>query len=165
MLKISGLCTNMSFLGCVGYLMEKTGLSDDLENVFGYNTVSNRINGNAFTRTRRGHFLMDVVLNILLLVDALEPHMSYLYLTAKYSWRTKKNHLDICDTKIPGRDIKVAEKCILTAKEIFAQLISNPDAMVDEESKRSDIAIQEKLEQEKEKKLDKPYQLSVAAIY
>ena len=71
-LKIGGLHTIMSFLGSIGHLMANTGLSDALETVYAKNTIEHMMSGKAISRAIRGHFLVDAVLNGLLLERSLK---------------------------------------------------------------------------------------------
>ena len=71
-LRIGGLQTEMSYLGCIGRLMENSGLSETLEVVYGINAVTHMLSGKTVARARRGHFLVDAKLNIILLADALQ---------------------------------------------------------------------------------------------
>ena len=67
-----GLHTEMSYLGCIGCLMENSGLSEALEVVYGSNAVKHMLSGKAVARARRDHFLVDAALNIILIADALQ---------------------------------------------------------------------------------------------
>ena len=100
------------------------------------------------------HFLIDTVLIILLFAIALEFHMPHTRLSdSEILWGKEEESLtDTYDVKIPGGDTNVVESYISTAKEIFTYLISNLDAVIDEESMKGVMAIHEKLKQEKEKK-------------
>lgn len=50
----------MSFLGCIGYLMKGSGLLESLEIVYGANTVNHILSGTAYSGALlRGHFLMN----------------------------------------------------------------------------------------------------------
>jgi len=71
-LRIGGLHTEMSYLGCIGRLMENSGLSEALEVVYGSNAVTHMLSGKAVARARRGHFLVDAALNIILIADAFQ---------------------------------------------------------------------------------------------
>ena len=61
--RLGGFHTEMSFLGCVGQLMENTGLEELLCTVYAPNTVSHMLSGKAIARAIRGHFLVDDALN------------------------------------------------------------------------------------------------------
>ena len=62
----------MSFLGCIGHLMENSGLCETLEVVYGSNAVTHMLSGKVLVRARRGHFLVDAALNIILAADAFQ---------------------------------------------------------------------------------------------
>ena len=57
----------MNFLGCVGTLMANSGLSDILEEIYGENAVHHILLGKAYSRAIRGHFLVDLALNTILI--------------------------------------------------------------------------------------------------
>ena len=59
--------TQMNFLGCVGTLMANSGLSDILEEIYGENAVHHILLGKAYSRAIRGHFLVDLDLNTILI--------------------------------------------------------------------------------------------------
>lgn len=56
----------MSFLGCIGHLMQGSGLAELLETVYASNAVIHMLNGKAVTRALRGHFLVENALYALL---------------------------------------------------------------------------------------------------
>ena len=72
-LRLGGFHTEMSYLGTIGHLMQNTGLNEAFEIVYGGNTVRQMICGKAVARAHRDHFLLDAALNILILLDALQP--------------------------------------------------------------------------------------------
>lgn len=49
-LRLGGFHMQMSFLGCIGFVMQNSGLSDVLENIYASNTIEYMLNGN-FERT------------------------------------------------------------------------------------------------------------------
>ena len=59
--------TQMNFLGCVGTLMPNSGLSDILEEIYRENAVHHILLGKAYSRAIRGHFLVDLALNTILI--------------------------------------------------------------------------------------------------
>ena len=65
--RLGGFHTEMSFLGSIGRLMKNSGLHELLETVYASNTVDNMLSGKAIARAIRGHFLVDDVLNTVLL--------------------------------------------------------------------------------------------------
>lgn len=66
-LRLGGFHTEMSFLGCMGYLMSESGLDELLEVVYAKNAVLHMMHGKAVARALRGHFLVDTALNTLLM--------------------------------------------------------------------------------------------------
>jgi len=69
-LRLGGFHTQMSYLGCIGYLMAGSGLSEALETVYASNAVSHMMSGKAVQRAIRGHILIENALTILLLEKA-----------------------------------------------------------------------------------------------
>ena len=61
--------TVMNLLGCIGYLMHKTGLSDILEVIYGENAVIHMLNGKAYSRAMRGHLIVDQALSSILIKE------------------------------------------------------------------------------------------------
>ena len=61
----------MSFLGCIGHLMESSGLEELEGTVYAPNTVSHMLSGKAAARAIRGHFLIDDALNEILVKDVI----------------------------------------------------------------------------------------------
>lgn len=59
----------MSFLGCIGHLMDGLGLKEVLEQVFATNTVPHLLSGKAISRSIRGHILIEAALYAVLTVD------------------------------------------------------------------------------------------------
>ena len=56
----------MSFLGCIGHLMQGSGLAELLETVYASNAVVHMLNDKAVARALRGHFLVELALCALL---------------------------------------------------------------------------------------------------
>ena len=65
-LRLGGLHIEMSYLGCIGHIMAGSGLDDVLELAYAKNAVGHMLSGKAISRAIRGHFLVDAVLNSLL---------------------------------------------------------------------------------------------------
>ena len=77
-LRLGTFHMQMSFLGCIGYLMGGSGLQEALEVVYGANTVTHMLSGKAYSRAVREHFLMDSALNAIIIskafgIDPLVP--------------------------------------------------------------------------------------------
>ncbi len=68
---LGGLHTQMSFLGCIGYIMAGSGIEDILELVYTKITTIHMLSGKAIARAIRGHSLVDEALNSLLACKAL----------------------------------------------------------------------------------------------
>ena len=64
--RLGGFHTEMSFLGCIGHLMENAGLEELLGTVYAPNTVSHMLSGKASARAIRDHFLIDDALNAII---------------------------------------------------------------------------------------------------
>ena len=69
--QLGGFYTEMSFLGCIGHLMESSGLEEHLGTVYVPNTVSHMLSRKAAARAIRGHFLIDDALNEILVRDVI----------------------------------------------------------------------------------------------
>ena len=69
-LRLGGFHTEMSFLGSIGHLMAGLGLPDVLESFYASNTVVHMLSGKAIARAIRGHFMVDAVLNALILASS-----------------------------------------------------------------------------------------------
>jgi hypothetical protein len=67
---LGGFHTTMSYLGCIGHLMQSSGLTDVLELVYAENAVTHMLTGKAYARAVRGHFLVDAALNAMVLSTA-----------------------------------------------------------------------------------------------
>ena len=70
-IRLGGFHTEISFLGCIGHLMESSGLEELLGTVYAPNTVSHMLSGKAAARAIRGHFLIDDALNEILVKDVI----------------------------------------------------------------------------------------------
>ena len=60
----------MSFLGCIGYLMQGTGLKETLKVTYASNAVTHMMSGKAVSHAVRGHFIVDSSLNALVTSEA-----------------------------------------------------------------------------------------------
>ena len=61
----------MNIRGCIGVIMENSGLTNVLEQIYGENTVQHMLTGKAYSRALRGHLIVDTALNTLI-VDVLK---------------------------------------------------------------------------------------------
>lgn len=68
-LLLGGFHTQMSFLGTIGHLCEGLGLEDILGKIYATNSVPYLMNGKAYSRAIRGYFMIDLVLNKLLMEE------------------------------------------------------------------------------------------------
>ena len=68
-LRLGGFHAEMSFLGCIGHLMQGSGLAELLETVYASNAVGHMLQGKAVARALRGHFLVDNALHALLVAN------------------------------------------------------------------------------------------------
>ena len=70
----------MQRIGCIGYLMANTGLSDILEDIYiyiyiyGESTVNQMLIGKAYSRALRGHLIVDQVLRNIIFERAMQIH-------------------------------------------------------------------------------------------
>ena len=56
----------MNLLGCIGVIMENSGLTDVLEQIYGENTVQHMLTRKAYSRALIGHLIVDTALNTLI---------------------------------------------------------------------------------------------------
>jgi hypothetical protein len=78
-LKLGGFHTLMSFIGCIGQLMEGLGLQDLLNLVYATNTVPHMLSGKAISRAIRGLFLVEsAVMFVLINTDIQQVNSSKL---------------------------------------------------------------------------------------
>jgi hypothetical protein len=61
-LRLGGFYTLMSFLGCIGHLMEGSGLKELLCFIYADNTVPQMLTGKAYSRAVRGYFFLLILL-------------------------------------------------------------------------------------------------------
>ena len=66
-LRLGGFPAEMSFLGCIGYLMAGSGLQEVLELIYASNAVVHMLPGKAIARAVRAHLIVDAALNALVL--------------------------------------------------------------------------------------------------
>ena len=66
-LHLGGFHTEMNFLGCIGHLMDSSGLQEMLESIYAPNAVVHILSGKAIARAVRAHFIVDAALNALIL--------------------------------------------------------------------------------------------------
>ena len=71
-LRLGPFHLEMSFLVCIGHLMQESGLHEVLSTVYAPNAVSTMLQGKDVLRTVRGYFLVDAALNALLISDTFQ---------------------------------------------------------------------------------------------
>ena len=64
---LGGFHTEMNFLGCIGHLMDSSGLQEMLESIYAPNAVVHMLSGKAIARAVYAHFIVDAALNALIL--------------------------------------------------------------------------------------------------
>ncbi|CAB3231913.1 unnamed protein product [Arctia plantaginis] len=62
--KLGGFHMLMSFLGCIGHVMDGSGLKEALSKIYATNSVDKMLNGHAYARSIRGHILLRLALSI-----------------------------------------------------------------------------------------------------
>ena len=66
-LNLGGFHTIMSFLGAIGHIMKGSGLESVLQLVYASHTVKHMLVGKAYERSIRGHLIVDVALNSIIM--------------------------------------------------------------------------------------------------
>lgn len=61
-IRLGGYHLLMSYLGAVGYIMDGSGLADALKVIYAENSVEKMLQGHAYSRAVRAHFLVYVTL-------------------------------------------------------------------------------------------------------
>ena len=102
-LMLGGFRTTMSYLGSVGNIMEGSGLKAVMELVYAGNAVEHILNGKAYARGVRAHYLVDGALNAIVL--------EHIYGTTIFS----ENELDANDT--PDDLVEALEFCDAILRE------------------------------------------------
>jgi len=75
--------TIISFLGCISHIMSGCGLQDVLEQLYASNAFTHILSGKTVERAIRGHFLIDVTLNAMLISKAFVVNFSAIRLNTK----------------------------------------------------------------------------------
>ena len=83
----------MSFIGSIGHLMKRSGISETLETVYGPNAVEHILSGKAVSRALRGHFLISSALHSKLLSLFFSTQAERIELYAKVE---EKEHQEDC---------------------------------------------------------------------
>jgi hypothetical protein len=108
-IRLGAFHTEMSFLGCIGHIMEGSVLQEMLEIIYATNTVPHILNGRAIARAIGGHFLIDTSLHCLLQSEVFGfPFPSF----SEYQDLGKQTSLDFENSQI-----------LKDASELYAQLL------------------------------------------
>ncbi|WAR13477.1 hypothetical protein MAR_027657 [Mya arenaria] len=75
-IRLCGFHTQMSFLGCIGHLMQNSGLQELIDTVYATNTVTHMLSGKEVSRAVRGHILVDSALKSLLVERVFSTGLS-----------------------------------------------------------------------------------------
>lgn len=67
--KLGGFHMLMSFLECIGYIMDRSGLKEALGKIYAENSINKMLNGHAYTRRIRGHTLLRLALSMIVFAD------------------------------------------------------------------------------------------------
>ena len=94
-IRLGGFHTLMSFLGCVGYLMANSGLTEALQVMYAENTVQHLLSGKAYNRSLRGHQIIDLALDTILLREVIESTEIDCHLLASMLDDASNGQLDI----------------------------------------------------------------------
>ncbi|XP_053404320.1 uncharacterized protein LOC128558588 [Mercenaria mercenaria] len=78
-IRLGAFHMEMSFLGCIGKIMENSGLSELLSTVYAPNTVCHMLSGKAVQRAIRGHFLASDALDQLIMEKTFPELMETQY--------------------------------------------------------------------------------------
>ena len=76
-LRLGGLHIEMSFLGSIGRVMAGSGLQELLEVIYAENAVQHIFSGKAVSRAIQAHFIVDSVLNSMLMSTSLTDESSH----------------------------------------------------------------------------------------
>ena len=71
-LRLGGVHAEMRFRPCIGHVMASSGLQELLELMYAPNALVNILNGKVIARTVRAHFIVDVVINAIMLTNVLD---------------------------------------------------------------------------------------------
>jgi hypothetical protein len=73
--RLGGLHTEMSFLGTIGYIMSDSGLHEVLSEIYAEKAVSHMLSGKAIARAVRGHGLVHMALQSLIVSEVFDFDM------------------------------------------------------------------------------------------
>lgn len=124
-LLLGGFHTIMSFLGCIGSLMEDMGLQETFETIYAANSVTHMMSGKAFSRAVRGHFIVDNALNTLLAKESV-PQILNEAREMTDDWNDMLSKLDDLYKNVFSGHIKlddaILNEALKSAKEKFEEV-------------------------------------------
>ena len=137
-LVLGGFHLMMSFLGCVGMVMDGSGITDALKTIYGSNTVQHMMSGKAISRALRGHFLATSALTTKLICNIIPNDI--------------KKGLD-CDKEGDNSGVMGKNEVILTdtevekIKEVAERVVQDPESAMEviassNELRRLDTALE-----------------------
>ena len=121
-LRLGAFHTQMSFLGCIGYLMQNTGLHELLDNVYAPNSVTQMLCGKSVSRAVRAHILVEDALNTLLLEKALPSLVKHSNCNANSA--EHGNHLTESDHEVDADQDMEADQDLVIVKDL-KELLEN----------------------------------------
>ena len=141
-LRLGGLHIEMSFLGCIGHVMSGSGLKEVLELVYATNAVGHMLSGKALARAVRGHFLVDSVLNALLVNITFG---SPLPATIELDTETGVNLADK-EGELNASDVQAADQDLKKVEELYKELVKDTTKAKQVGSTEVLLKVAEKLE-------------------
>ena len=144
-LRLGGFHVEMSFLGCIGYLMSGSGLQEVLETVYAPNAVIHMLSGKAVSRALRGHMLVDTALSAILVTKAYDLHTT----------ETISSHHDVVEAseQAPSPHVDTGNDMLETSvlhNELDAAL-QQYDSLMDGDMSVEDLCMADSLDQIKAK--------------
>ena len=124
--RLGGLHTLMSYLGSIGTLMAGSGWSEALKMCFGPNVVIHMLGGKAIARALRGHFLVDIVLNLKLMRHVLPFDKTSIASTFTTEIDAEKDVANSTCARLSHNDIKEMQLLI-------TRICDDPNAVNQEE--------------------------------
>ena len=122
-LRLGGLHTQMSFLGCIGHLMAGSGLQEILEIVYADNAVKHILSGKAISRAIRGHLLVAAALNTMLVANAFNLPLPTPDVDGDDSEPSKEDGENALDCE------NSADENLIQAGELFNDLMDDPSTI------------------------------------
>ena len=122
-LRLGGLHTEMSFLGCVGHLMAGSGLEQILEVVYAENAVKHILSGKAIARAVRGHLMVHAALNAYNIPQPTVPYDTE-DIAPEYDDTV---HTETCAA---SESSTVSHQSLLKAGELFEGIMTDPHVAI-----------------------------------